>query len=867
MLKIWRHPNDADNSYENLCKAIEFVKSRGDLKFLRQFHDYLQIVASHYTLDEGNSERLMLKYFKFLILIQSFLKINFSLNVLENLDKFPIDIDPGMKEYHAQISGKIDAPKFLLKNPTHKDRYYIHKIKPFFVDHKVYYEVTFVSTNVNASKFDRAIAFTTLDISPFYATKLSIVEETVEIMDKTMPILIVTEWEVSIRPCEIQNFSRIFGGRTRITSGSAEYRQLMHFLTTTGYHLGEVIDFSDLEYTRLKQSIVGAGVTAGFFSILDKCRDLVKNNSNGSNIIRYLLLRLSNKIVTTQTERGSKNDRLSGLYLKNGCIPFDKMPFNTSLINHNPKISDLFECLRSEDRKHELLARFIRNNTEIRGQLYTLSEEAAVFGDIKSLIKKYNGTLWSGHSGRRINEFHSHLYISDYQENTLIALRRLKELASTGIQNYSNSVNSWLKSNVHLVDCDEKKKALVEMFEKSKVAMIYGPAGTGKSTLINHISHYSSNNSKIYLANTNPAIDNLKRKVKAANCEFFTIAKFLKNNSVTTECDLLIIDECSTVSNLDIKDILAKAKFKLLVLVGDIYQIESIRFGNWFSVARNFIPITSVFELTKPYRSQNSDLLELWGRVRANDETILEHIARKSFSCKLDTSIFDQTADEEIILCLNYDGLYGINNINRFLQQNNPMPSVPWGIHSYKVDDPILFNDSSRFAPLIYNNMKGIIVGAEIIDGGNRIQFDIELDKAISGLDADPYDFTLLDNSEVGNSIIRFTVNKFKATDEDDDTSSTDAVPFQVGYAVSIHKAQGLEYKSVKVVITEETDELITHNIFYTAITRARSKLKIYWSPEVEKKVLERFKSKHNNKDVALLKQCDPSLAVAPVSK
>lgn len=66
---------------------------------------------------------------------------------------------------------------------------------------------------------------------------------------------------------------------------------------------------------------------------------------------------------------------------------------------------------------------------------------------------------------------------------------------------------------------------------------------------------------------------------------------------------------------------------------------------------------------------------------------------------------------------------------------------------------------------------------------------------------------------------------------------SDTVVPFQVAYAVSIHKAQGLEYRSVKIVITNETEERITHNIFYTAITRAKENLKIYWSPETEKKV------------------------------
>ena len=64
-----------------------------------------------------------------------------------------------------------------------------------------------------------------------------------------------------------------------------------------------------------------------------------------------------------------------------------------------------------------------------------------------------------------------------------------------------------------------------------------------------------------------------------------------------------------------------------------------------------------------------------------------------------------------------------------------------------------------------------------------------------------------------------------------------------------------MEYSSVKIVITDEVDELITHNIFYTAITRAQKKLKIYWTPEVEKKVLSTIKLKDINKDINILKQ------------
>ena len=211
-------------------------------------------------------------------------------------------------------------------------------------------------------------------------------------------------------------------------------------------------------------------------------------------------------------------------------------------------------------------------------------------------------------------------------------------------------------------------------------------------------------------------------------------------------------------------------------------------------------------------------------------------------------SIFERDGEDEIILCLNYDGLYGINNINRFLQNSNPNEKYNLGINSYKVDDPILFNESNIFSPLIHNNSKGRIVG--IHPEEERIWFDIELDKAINEIDANRYDFKLIGESVSGNSIISFSVNKFRNSDEDDDSN---VVPFQVAYAVSIHKAQGLEYNSVKIVITNETEERITHNIFYTAITRTKNKLKIYWSPETEKAVLDRFVQKKYTKDEGLL--------------
>jgi ATP-dependent exoDNAse (exonuclease V) alpha subunit len=89
-------------------------------------------------------------------------------------------------------------------------------------------------------------------------------------------------------------------------------------------------------------------------------------------------------------------------------------------------------------------------------------------------------------------------------------------------------------------------------------------------------------------------------------------------------------------------------------------------------------------------------------------------------------------------------------------------------------------------------------------------------------------------------------------------------VPFQVAYAVSIHKAQGLEFNSVKIVITDEIEDHITHSIFYTSITRAREKLKIYWSPEVEQRILKTIRPKDINRDITFLRQVMSNEYAAP---
>ncbi|MBL1120209.1 ATP-binding domain-containing protein [Streptomyces sp. 110] len=208
--------------------------------------------------------------------------------------------------------------------------------------------------------------------------------------------------------------------------------------------------------------------------------------------------------------------------------------------------------------------------------------------------------------------------------------------------------------------------------------------------------------------------------------------------------------------------------------------------------------------------------------MRNLDDRIEESLSKNGYSTVLGDSLFQHRSDDEIVLCLNYDGLYGINNVNRFLQASNPNPAVTWSESTHKVGDPVLFNDSDRFRPVIFNNLKGKIVKIDRVTG--RITFDVKLERDVTSADVSGTDLRWIEGSTV-----QFDVFERGNSDDDDDKVTT-MVPFQIAYAVSIHKAQGLEYNLVKVVITDANEESISHSIFYTAITRARERLEVFYA-------------------------------------
>lgn len=198
--------------------------------------------------------------------------------------------------------------------------------------------------------------------------------------------------------------------------------------------------------------------------------------------------------------------------------------------------------------------------------------------------------------------------------------------------------------------------------------------------------------------------------------------------------------------------------------------------------------------------------------------------------------------------------MYGINNINKVMQNSNKNKEYNFGVDMFKVNDPVLFNDCPRFNKFTHNNLKGIIKEIEDDVSKEAMWFSIEIDDDSIDIGNIPSDVVLLKSDKDGEIIIKFKVNEFK--DKNDDENEYDhIIPFNLAYAISIHKVQGLEYDSVKIVITSNIEERITKNIFYTAITRTRNKLKVYWNSATQEKIFDSFDKNESKRDLGILNQ------------
>lgn len=178
--------------------AWEVSQFKPETKYLYNFLKGLKYIGIRIP-EEGQSERLMLKYNSYLWEIKKFLKINYNTDVLDNLSKFPLDMDTLDIDYYTMVADRIDKID-LTSKIVRVSRYNIQKIIPFFVNGERYFEITLQLAGLYATKYNRITVYSKQYISTRYSIQIAYTETELELWNIKNKIKILNNWKVAIDP-------------------------------------------------------------------------------------------------------------------------------------------------------------------------------------------------------------------------------------------------------------------------------------------------------------------------------------------------------------------------------------------------------------------------------------------------------------------------------------------------------------------------------------------------------------------------------------------------------------------------------------------------------------------------------------------
>lgn len=361
-------------------------------------------------------------------------------------------------------------------------------------------------------------------------------------------------------------------------------------------------------------------------------------------------------------------------------------------------------------------------------------------------------------------------------------------------------------------------------------SILTGGPGTGKTTIIlaiikifQKINNYTYNDlldeTKSLITLCAPTGKAAKRMADSTGFYASTIHKAIGwtseddninefSSDKKIKSKLVIIDESSMIDVFLMQNLLkiinSEAK---IILVGDTQQLPSISPGNVLNdlISSKKIPTT---QLNKIFRqAENSSIIKLSHSIKNNTYVdILENFEDRNFNITNKSDILDQileqyskllkltTYDKVQILVPIYKGPYGINSINKLIQEkfNSNTISIQYGEFTFKVNDKVM-QLINRTEDNVFNGDIGIIT--DIFKEDNKDKITVNFDNI----------YITYEKQELNELIL--------------------------AYACSIHKSQGSEFEYVIIPLVDNYKFMYNKNLIYTAITRAKNKLYLCGDP------------------------------------
>ncbi len=381
------------------------------------------------------------------------------------------------------------------------------------------------------------------------------------------------------------------------------------------------------------------------------------------------------------------------------------------------------------------------------------------------------------------------------------------------------------------IELHAQQKQAVQMALNNGFCVITGGPGTGKTTIIKCILSLMKNMRKkvLLLAPTGRAS---KRMSESCGVEAKTIHRALEvdfasegncfkyNEYNKLTCDCIIVDEVSMV-DVSLFNALLKAVKRScqIILVGDKDQLPSVGAGNVLSdiLGSGCVPFVC---LTEIYRQAKESLIVL--NAHAINEGRMPTIDNKSkdfffqskgtpvemLDCIKELVIerlpkFTGVEPSKIqVLAPMKVGVCGVENLNRVLQQKINPPA------RYKSE---LFTERVTFR--LYDKVMQIVNNYEIEWNKEDENGFIEHGEGVY-------------NGDLGTvTDIDFHTSEVTVTFDDGRECvypKNELINLTLAYAMTIHKSQGSEFDVVVIPIIAGTGKILTRNLLYTAVTRAK---------------------------------------------
>ena len=408
---------------------------------------------------------------------------------------------------------------------------------------------------------------------------------------------------------------------------------------------------------------------------------------------------------------------------------------------------------------------------------------------------------------------------------------------------------------------DQVQKEAIKTALNSKVMLLTGGPGTGKTPIIKGIvasyakihnlsldvNEYKEKSFPVLLAA--PTGRAAKRMSEATDLPASTIHRLLglngremptDMNARDLEGSLLIIDEMSMVDTLLFKTLIQAVPTSMhVVLVGDKDQLPSVGPGQIFHDLLDFAELPKV-ELTNIHRqAADSTIIPLAHAIKEGKlpSDLTNKMPDRSFiSCHANqvpsvvqqiidlSKKRDYSANDIQILAPMYRGQAGIDRLNELAQQAYNPPAngkqeVDFRGLTFRVGDKVLqlVNVPEK------NIFNGDIGKITAIESGRTVG------KKNESITVD------FDGNEVSYS--RMEWNQLR-----------------LAYCISIHKAQGSQFKMVLLPIVQQFSRMLQRNLLYTAITRAAEKLVLIGEPYA---VVTSVKNEAVNRKTSLVDRLD----------